>query len=76
MIERQKKKEIEQEKATQLHVINEMSSDSDFEELGDNSRHEPNLNDLEQLVAMGPDIEEKFSSEASALEISEDQSES
>lgn len=76
MIERQKKKEIEQDAATQLHVINEMSSDSDLEEPVDHSRHEPHLNDLEQLVALGPDIDDKFSSERSALEISEDQSES
>lgn len=71
-MDRQKRKAAEQEKATQLHVINEMSSDSLSEEEESRDAMAPNLNDLEQLVAIGPDIEEHFSSEKSPLEISEE----
>lgn len=50
MIERQKKKEVEQENLTELHVINELSSEE--AEPADESKG--GLNDLEQLVAIGP----------------------
>jgi len=50
-LERQKTRELEQEKLTQLQVINEISSSDD--EINDS--RQPVLNDLEQLVAIGPE---------------------
>ena len=87
-IQRQKTKEIEQAKATQLHSINELSSGSEESESEhDRSKVAP-VNDLEQLVNIGPvgsaDSESedspspthKTKSQASELEISEASSES
>lgn len=55
-LEKQQKKEKEQEKLTQLQVINELSSSdaSDSDDMDDS--RQPVLNDLEQLVAIGPDV--------------------
>jgi len=53
-LEKQQRKEKEQESLTQLQVINELSSSDASDNDDVNDSRQPVLNDLEQLVAIGP----------------------